>query len=74
MKPLDSNVPQNLSPFHVLTMEQARKLCGLSKNTWINLENSGDAPVKLQLSKRRVGYLVQDIVAWLEKRRSAIAA
>jgi predicted DNA-binding transcriptional regulator AlpA len=74
-KKLTGFVPQNLTPFHVLTEPQTRTLCGsLSKDTWNKLRARGDIPPKTQLSPGRIGYMVKDIQAWLEKRRSPIAA
>jgi hypothetical protein len=33
------------------------------------MKRRGDAPVKTQISPRRIGYRVEDIKAWLDKRR-----
>jgi hypothetical protein len=69
---LSAVVPPNLTPFHVLTKVQACNLCSLSMDVWNELDRRGDTPAKVKLSPGRVGYVVKDIVAWLEKRRTRL--
>src|SRR5690349_5604011 len=43
---------------------------GLSEASWERLERKGDTPPRIQLSARRVGYRLQDVIAWIQARSS----
>jgi predicted DNA-binding transcriptional regulator AlpA len=47
----------------------AIQLLNLSGRTWDRLKALGDVPPITRLSKRRIGYRVADLKAWLDARR-----
>jgi predicted DNA-binding transcriptional regulator AlpA len=57
------------SKVRVLTRRETIKCIGVDERTFDRLEAAGDAPPKTQLSKRRIGYRLTDIDAWLNGRR-----
>lgn len=52
----------------VLEAEAAAQFVGLSRRTFEEEVRTGNAPKPRQLAKRRVGYLVNDLLAWLQSR------
>jgi predicted DNA-binding transcriptional regulator AlpA len=56
------------SKVRVLTRRETIKCIGVDERTFDRLEAAGDAPPKTQLSKRRIGYRLTDIDAWLNGR------
>ena len=46
-------------------------LTGLSETTLWRLEKAGDMPAKIRLSVRRIGWMRDEILAWLQARRAA---
>jgi predicted DNA-binding transcriptional regulator AlpA len=61
------------SQVRVLTRRETIKCIGVDERTFDRLEAAGDAPPKTQLSKRRIGYRLTDIDAWLNARRRVLA-
>ena len=55
-----------LHPQTLLTKRETARVCGFSIST---LDRLADAPVKLQLSVRRVGWRLEDVLAWLASRK-----
>ena len=53
------------SQVRVLSRRETIKVIGVDERTFDRLEAAGDAPPKTQLSKRRIGYRLIDIDAWL---------
>lgn len=54
----------------ILRPKQVTQYLSLSLATLWRLNQKGDFPRKVQLSKRSVGWYLEDIDAWLEKRKS----
>ncbi len=46
---------------------------GVSPATWIRMRQRGETPPCVQISKRRIGYRVSDLKAWLEARSRSSA-
>jgi len=53
----------------VLRTPHAAEYCGLKPPTFEKLRLRGEGPVFIRLGSRAVGYLVEDLDAWLESRR-----
>jgi DNA polymerase I-like protein with 3'-5' exonuclease and polymerase domains len=53
----------------VVDRREAIRLSGASEMTWTRLEQQGDAPPVTQISPRRIGYRLIDLIRWLDKRR-----
>jgi predicted DNA-binding transcriptional regulator AlpA len=58
-----------LAEVRVVGEPEAIKLVDLSPDTWGRMKKLGETPPAVQLSERRIGYRVCDIIEWLEKRR-----
>jgi predicted DNA-binding transcriptional regulator AlpA len=57
------------SDFDLIVLEPERaRLTRISRATWHRLERAGDAPPRIQLSPRRVGWRKRDLMDWLDKR------
>ena len=50
---------------------EAAAITGLSEVTLWRLEKAGKFPRRRQLSKNSVGYLLSEVVAWMETRPTA---
>ena len=62
--------PDNeLALARVLTERQTRELLGVSESTAERMKDVGDYPPATQLSERRIGYRLIDMIRWLDKRR-----
>jgi hypothetical protein len=53
----------------VLRPPEAAEYCGLAPQTMSKMRLSGHGPPFIQLTKRRVGYRIADLVAWLGQRQ-----
>jgi hypothetical protein len=53
----------------VVPEPDAIRLCNSSPMSWTRLKQIGDAPPVTQISPRRVGYRLIDLIRWLDKRR-----
>jgi len=51
-----------------LEPEASAAFCALSVTTMERLERDGNFPKRRQLSDRRVGHLVNELLAWLDAR------
>ena len=58
----------------VVDRREAIRLSGASEMTWTRLEQQGDAPPVTQISPRRIGYRLIDLIRWLDKRRRGHSA
>lgn len=56
---------------YVLSRRQLASLLGVSVDTLKHLERAGDAPPRVQLSARRVGYRASAVEAWMRARTRA---
>jgi predicted DNA-binding transcriptional regulator AlpA len=55
----------------VLTEKEASARLGLSASYLRKLRYIGGGPAYLRLAERRIGYCVEDLDAWLDRRRVA---
>jgi predicted DNA-binding transcriptional regulator AlpA len=62
-----------LSLNRVVPRLKAIEIAGVSEATWDRVERRGEGPRRTQLSERRVGYRVRDLLAWLDARTKAAA-
>lgn len=53
----------------VLSLDQAAFRAGIVRRTLERLLAEGTGPAKVQVSKRRVGILEDDLDAWIRSRR-----
>ena len=53
----------------VLSEKQTREALNVSESTSTRMKEAGDYPPSTQLSERRIGYRLKDIIEWLDKRR-----
>jgi predicted DNA-binding transcriptional regulator AlpA len=53
----------------VLTERETRELIGVSESTAHRMKEGGDYPPVTQISERRIGYRLTDVIAWLDKHR-----
>ena len=47
-----------------------RALTGIPTSTWYDLQNAGLAPKPIKLSVRSVGWLIEELEAFVEARRA----
>jgi hypothetical protein len=47
----------------------AIRLANVSPMTWLRLKRQGEGPPVTQISPRRVGYRLIDLIRWLDARR-----
>jgi predicted DNA-binding transcriptional regulator AlpA len=59
----------NNNSLRVFDRPATLKLLGMSDRTFDRLVAKGEAPPKIQLSTRRVGYRASDLKDWLDQRR-----
>ena len=57
-------------PDRVLKTSEVAQMLRLSTRTLERLVETGEAPPRIQLSGRRVGYWRSDVIAWLQARTS----
>jgi predicted DNA-binding transcriptional regulator AlpA len=53
----------------LMTTAQAVSYLGISRPTFWRLHKAGKAPPRIQITRRRVGYLLADLDEWLLARR-----
>jgi predicted DNA-binding transcriptional regulator AlpA len=58
----------------IITPSATSHLTGLSEDTQKRQSDRGKFPARIQLSKRRFGYRLGDIRAWLRARAAAAPA
>jgi prophage regulatory protein len=49
---------------------QRRELTGIPTSTWYDLQNAGLAPKPIKLGVRSVGWLIEELEAFVEVRRA----
>jgi prophage regulatory protein len=49
---------------------QRRELTGIPTSTWYDLQNAGLAPKPIKLGVRSVGWLIEELEAFVEARRA----
>lgn len=62
-----STLPQSLDQHRVLSAKQGAELLGVSLATFRRLHWAGKLPTAIQLSDRRLGWRVRDLIDHLEK-------
>jgi hypothetical protein len=63
-------VAQSTAALQVVDEHEAADVLNLSVDTLRRLVRSGDGPIRLNLSARRIGNCVGDLADWLDKRAS----
>lgn len=63
-------LPPELAAHRVLTTRQAAELVGYDEVHWRKLHRQGLTPPAIELSSSRLGWLVGDLVAWLESKKT----
>lgn len=53
----------------VLRLRSAAGYCGISPSLLRKLDSEGDGPQKTRLGERAVGWVREDLDAWIEQRR-----
>ena len=56
----------------ILSVDETIKLASLSRSTIWRLEARGEFPSKRMLGARRIGYLLSEIVEWMNTRGKKI--
>jgi predicted DNA-binding transcriptional regulator AlpA len=74
MSPSIETLPTDLARHRVLDTRQTCQFVNLSVAQWRRLRKAGDAPQARQLSKRKHGWQVGDLIAWIESRETQQAA
>lgn len=54
----------------VLTHSEAARLLRLSTRSLDRMVETGEAPPRIHLTSRRIGYWKRDVLAWLQARTS----
>jgi predicted DNA-binding transcriptional regulator AlpA len=57
----------SLEPLRILSEAATAQLLSLSAETLRRMAHRGEGPIRLRLSRRRVGYRLRDVMAWLER-------
>lgn len=61
-------------PYAVMRFPSVRELTGLSRSTIWRLEQEGDFPARMKLSKSSVGWRTTEVAKWLDKRERGARA
>ena len=64
--PAGDILPANLTPERILSVAQGAQLYGISIATFRRLKRAGKLPPPLQLSERRIGWRVRDLIEYLK--------
>ena len=62
----DIDLPDSLTPERILSAAQAAQFIGLSRPTLNRMRRAGKLPPAIQISERRIGWRVRDLVAYLK--------
>lgn len=62
---------QNTDRYRIISMSEAMRLTNLSRSTLWRLQRAGRFPKRISLSPNRVGYLENDVIAWIAARAGA---
>lgn len=55
----------------IIRSKQLCEILSVSRTTLWRMENEGQLPARIQISKRSVGWLDSDIEDWLERKANA---
>jgi predicted DNA-binding transcriptional regulator AlpA len=53
----------------IVSVKQSAEIAGVSLMTWARLQRLGDTPPVVRISPHRIGYMLSDVIAWLESRK-----
>ena len=62
----DIDLPDSLTPERILSAEQAARFIGLSRPTLNRMKRAGKLPPAIQISERRIGWRVRDLIEHLK--------
>ena len=61
---------QTTKPKGIAREPQRYELTGVPTSTWYDLQNAGRAPKPIPLGPRSRGWLIEELLAWVEARRA----
>jgi prophage regulatory protein len=61
---------QTTKPKGIAREPQRYELTGVPTSTWYDLQNAGLAPKPIPLGPRSRGWLIEELLAWVEARRA----
>ena len=61
---------QTTKPKGVAREAERYELTGVPTSTWYDLQNAGLAPKPIHLGPRSVGWLIEELLAWVEARKA----
>jgi hypothetical protein len=75
---VSANNFEDLSPElaakRVLPTRRAAAFVGCSLRDWNRKRAAGETPTAVELNAQRLGYTVEDLIAWIEARKQRKAA
>ncbi len=63
-----------MTDLQIIRASELAEILSVSKQTLWRMENRGDLPKKVKISKRATGWMVSDIRDFLESKREAKTA
>ncbi|MGE8130019.1 helix-turn-helix transcriptional regulator [Methylobacterium sp. NPDC080182] len=66
-------LPPDIARRRIMKAEDAAAFCGVSVNTLRNMRGAGTIPAPIQLSERRIGWRIGDLLDWQDCRESGRA-
>ena len=69
-----AGLPPELAVKRVLSTKKAAEFVGLSDREWDRRRAAGETPVPVELGTRKLGYTVEDLLAWIDARKKKRAA
>jgi predicted DNA-binding transcriptional regulator AlpA len=68
MKPHEPTVRQSIKP-RIASPRAVVEMTGLSRTTLWRLGRAGEFPTPIRISAGRVGYLIEDVEAWIAEKK-----
>jgi predicted DNA-binding transcriptional regulator AlpA len=68
MKMRFEHLPSDIARHRVLNTAQSAGFCNISVSHWRRLYRNGRVPPPIQLSTRKLGWRIGDLVDWLASR------
>jgi predicted DNA-binding transcriptional regulator AlpA len=62
-------LPAELNAHRVLLTRQAATFTGYEERHWRKLRRQGLTPPAIELSSKRIGWIVGDLIAWLQSKK-----
>lgn len=69
MNPFDA-LPPDIARRRIMKAQDAAAFCGVSVNTLRNMREAGTIPAPIQLSERRIGWRIGDLLDWQDCRET----